>query len=86
MIRLVLKDASFFYLHNIKNIACTYIVIQEQFVQERRIMGLEKVKYMNGYKVINYIVPITKEEEEEIALSVYRILTKDDKMDNKEVM
>lgn len=49
-------------------------------------MGLEKVKYVNGYKVTNYIVPITKEEEEEIALSIYRILTKDDKIGNKEVM
>lgn len=49
-------------------------------------MELIKVNYMNGYKVNNYATKITKEEEEEIVFNVYKILTKDDKMDNKEVM
>lgn len=36
-------------------------------------------RHAYDYKVINYAVPITKEEEEEMVLDIYRILTKDDK-------
>lgn len=49
-------------------------------------MKLLSVNYINGYKVNNYATEITKEEEEEIVFNIYKILTKDDKMDNKEVM
>ena len=49
-------------------------------------MKLLSVNYMNGYKVNNYATKITKEEEEEIVSNIYKILTKDDKIENKEVM
>ena len=49
-------------------------------------MKLLSVNYINGYKVNNYATEITKEEEEEIVFNIYKILTKDDKIENKEVM
>ena len=49
-------------------------------------MKLLSVNYINGYKVNNYATEITKEEEEEIVFNIYKILTKDGKIENKEVM
>ena len=49
-------------------------------------MKLLSVNYINGYKVNNYATEITKEEEEEIVFNIYKTLTKDDKIENKEVM
>lgn len=38
---------------------------------------LLNINFTNGYKVVNTIVPITKEEQEQMVLDIYRVLTKD---------
>lgn len=47
---------------------------------------MDNIRRINGYKVKNTIVKISKEEEEDILLNIYKILKKSAKINTKEVI